>query len=535
MLSFNDFVAHKGADEFILLIKDIESIDALKRKINHMIECLNKPFNINGYRLFVTSNIGICTYPENGTTRMELMRNASLALRNAIKKGKGSYHILSHMSNIQSFSNYSIGKNLKKALENNEIVLYYQPRIDTETVQITGAEAHIRWIHPKWGVISPDKFLNEAEENGLLTEMDEWLLKEVCSQIREWRENGKKTVPISIHISAAQLVKPDWPSKVAATIKHAGINGNDIEFEITESIIFNNSEMVKRTISKLKDLGIRLILSGFGKGVSSPIYLTEYPFDGIKIEKSLIRKMHQNEKILHLIKTINYMANGLQLKTIAGSVETIEQYMTLQANQYSEMQGYLFSKPVPVYKFENLMKKEILLPVGSSKSEKRNRRKDPRFSFSTPLEADIKLTSIGDRKVEVGVSKVLVENIGAGGLRFVSNLDLPIRSDVIYQFITSILEQSVEINGKIVWKKEVSEDLTEYGVQFILENNEQASLSTLLYTFVNIMKNRKDSYLPYRTADILDKIEYFSHMKRHNEQSVICSSCLLCIILILIL
>lgn len=305
-LSLNDFVAHKGGDEFILLIKEILSFDALKGKINQMIECLNQPFNINGYQLFVTSNIGVCTYPENGTTIMELMRNASLALRNAIKKGKGTYHILSHKNSIQSFTNYTIGTDFKNALENNEIVVYYQPRVDTQTNQITGAEALIRWKHPKWGLISPGKFLNEAEENGLLTEMDEWLLKEVCSQIKFWNKSGKKTVPISINISAIQLMKPDWPSKVAETIKNTGINTDDIELEITESIILNNSDMVKNTLSKLKELGIKLILDGFGKGEFSLSYLTNYPFDGIKIEKSLIRKMHNSKQNLHLVKTYIY-------------------------------------------------------------------------------------------------------------------------------------------------------------------------------------------------------------------------------------
>src|SRR5690606_16954795 len=138
----------------------------------------------------------------NGSTSLELMRNASLALRNAIKEGQGTYHILSHSSSIQSFKNYSIGRDLQNALENKEIVLYYLPRVDTNTKQITGAEALIRWNHPKWGLISPDEFINVAEENGLITEVDEWVLNEVCSHIKNWNENGKNTVPISINISS---------------------------------------------------------------------------------------------------------------------------------------------------------------------------------------------------------------------------------------------------------------------------------------------------------------------------------------------
>ena len=207
------------------------------------------------------------------------------------------------------------------------------------------------------------------------------------------------------------------------------------------------------------------------------------------------------------------MAKGLQLRVLAENVETMDQFYTLQDNQCSEMQGYLFSQPVPANMLESLMQKKILLPVDSNKLVKRNRRKHPRFKFPTPLEADIKLTSIANRKMEVGVSKVLVENISVGGLRFVSNLNLPIRRDVIYRFITNILGKPLEINGRIAWKREVNEEITEYGVQFIFENEEQDSLSTLLHSFDTLLKNKKDSYPPYRKANVLDRIEYFSKIK----------------------
>ena len=261
-------------------------------------------------------------------------------------------------------------------------------------------------------------------------------------------------------------MKPDWPSKVATIIRDVGIHPHDIEFEITESTILNNSEMVKNSIFKLKELGIKIALDDFGTGYSSLSYLTQYPFDVIKIDKSFIRNMHYSDRDLHLIKSIIYMAKGLQLRVVAEGVETIQQLKILQQEQCHEIQGYLFSHPVPINEFEALLQKKVLSPMDPEQKAKQNRRKHYRLNFPYPLEADMKLISIAGRSMELGVSKVLIEDISVGGLRFVSTLKLPIRGDVIYQFKTEILGESITLNGSIVWKEEINEDLTEYGIEF---------------------------------------------------------------------
>ena len=186
-LTSHDLLARRGGDEFMILIGKIESIESLKIVVNKMIECLNAPFYIKEYQLFITASIGISTYPENGVSSLELLRNANLALSNAQKDGKNNYKILSHSSSIQSFKTFSIGRDLKKAIENNEMILYFQPRVDAHSNQIISAEALIRWNHPEWGLISPHEFLTLAEENGLITEIDDWVLKEVCNQIKKWK------------------------------------------------------------------------------------------------------------------------------------------------------------------------------------------------------------------------------------------------------------------------------------------------------------------------------------------------------------
>ena len=506
-LTSKDFLARRSGDEFMILIDNIESIDALKVKVNKIIECLKTPFYIKDYELYITASIGICTYPENGVTSLELMRNASYALQTAIKRGKNNYYILSNSSSIQSFKNYSIGRDLKKAVEDREMILYFQPRIDSETNQIIGAEALIRWNHPEWGLISPHEFLTIAEENGLITEIDDWVLYEACHQIKHWKNRHMHVVPISINISAIHFMKTDWPSKVATIIRDAGIQPHDLEFEITESTILNNSEVVKNSIFMLKELGISIALDDFGKGYSSLSNLTQYPFDVIKIDKVFIRNMNQSSRDLHLTKSIIYMAKGLQLRVVAEGVETLQQLNILQQEKCHEIQGYLYSHPVPINEFEALLQKKVLLPIDPELKAKQSKRKHYRLNFPYPLEADILLVSIAGRSMQLGVSTVLIEDISIGGLRFVSTLKLPIRGDVVYQFKTEILGESITLNGSIVWKEEINEDLVEYGIRFNIGEVEQASLSKLLDSFI-ILLNNSSNLPPYRKVSI-DRYQYF--------------------------
>ena len=506
-LSPHDMLARRGGDEFMILIRNIESIESLKIAINEMVECLNAPFYIEEYQLFVTASIGIVTYPENGESSLELLRNANLALSKAQKDGKNNYKILSHSSSIQSFKIYSIGRDLKKAIENNEMTLYFQPRVDAQSNQIISAEALIRWNHPQWGLISPHEFLTLAEENGLITDIDDWVLNEVCNQIKQWKNKKLKTVPISINISAVHFMKQDWPSTVATVLKETGIHPHDIELEITESTVLNNMEMVQSTIDRLRLLGIKIAIDDFGKGYSSLSYLTQYSFDVIKIDKSFIRNMHRSDKDLHLAKSIIYMAKGLQLKVVAEGVETLKQLITLQNEQCNEIQGYLFSHPVPVDEFETLLQKKILLPIDPELKAKQNRRNHDRLEFLYPLEAEMRLVSIAGRNMELGKSNVLVKDISIGGLRYISTLKLPVRGDVLFQFETEILGKVITLNGSIVWKEEINEDLIEYGIKFMIGSDEQAALSNLLHTLSKLLKNSTNTP-PYRMVTE-DTYQYF--------------------------
>ncbi|MGE8080477.1 EAL domain-containing protein [Peribacillus loiseleuriae] len=362
LLPSKDMLARLGGDEFGVLVANLESIESLEMISNQMIDGLLEPFLIDGYELYVTVTIGISIYPDNGTDSSDLLSNADIALNKAEKQGESKYHIISRSSSIDSYKSYSLGRDIRKALENNEMTLHFQPRVNACTGEIMSAEALIRWEHPEWGLVSPMEFLPIAEENGLIVHIDDWVLSEVCKQLKEWKEEQLFTVPISINISAVHFMKQDWLHTIEKTIKEAGIYPQDLEFEMTESSCLNNKEIAKNTMNALKDMGITISLDDFGTGYSSLSYLTQFPFDVIKIDKSFIQNMIHSDQDMFIAKSIIYLAKGLQIKVVAEGVETIQQLDILKKEECHQIQGYLFSRPVPNQEFKILLQKRILQP-----------------------------------------------------------------------------------------------------------------------------------------------------------------------------
>ncbi|MGX9134104.1 EAL domain-containing protein [Rummeliibacillus sp. JY-2-4R] len=490
ILSTKEFLARYREDRFCIIVENIASIEAVKYLAQQLISSFNEPFFVEDYQLFVSLNIGISTFPENGINSVELLRNAKLALFKSQKEGKSNYHIISQSNSIQSYKSFIIGRDLKKALENNEMALYFQPRVDAITNVIIGAEALIRWIHPEWGIISPHEFLAIAEENGLIKEVDDWVLNEACSILRKWKESNMGTIPISINISAIHFSIYNWQNTVAKVIKEADIDPRNIEFEITESLLLNNNRIVQNTIDFFRNMGIKISLDDFGTGYSSLAYLTKFSFDTIKVDKSFIRDMLQDEKVLFIVKSIFLMAKELNIKVVAEGVETLKQLKELRKLQCNEIQGYLYSHPVPITEFEALLKTKTLMPLDPESKAKQSNRKYHRTQFSNPLEADMQILSIGGKSVQLGKTKVLVQDMSVGGLRFVSNLTLPVREDIIFQFKVELLGRSISMLGRVIWKEEMNEELLEYGVSFMIDQNEQIKINTLLSSYHVLLKNK---------------------------------------------
>ncbi|MBS4179162.1 EAL domain-containing protein [Lederbergia citrea] len=510
-LATDDLLARLGGDEFGVLIVNLESIESMKKIASSMLDCLKEPFLINEYKLYVTASIGISVFPHDGVNSHELIRNADIALYRVEERGRNNFKVISPLGSIESFKSFSLGRDLIKALENNEMVLYYQPRVDTNTGKIMSAEALIRWEHPEWGLVSPAEFLPLAEENGLMIQIDDWVLKEVCNQMKKWKEEILWTVPISINISAAHFLKQDWLDTIEETIQEAGISPCDLEFEITESSFLNNEEIVKNTIYSLREMGINISLDDFGKGYSSLSSLAQFPFDVIKIDKSFIQNMLISKQNFFIAKSIIHLAKDLHIKVVAEGVETLEHLKVLRNEECYQIQGYLFSRPVPVKEFELLLQKKILKPDDPKMKDKQSQRKYYRINFPYPVAANMRLLAIAGQEMQLGKSSVLIEDMSIGGLRYLSTLKLPVRDDIILEFETQIMNETIQLKGHIIWKEEVNDEISEYGIEFIIDENERTNLDKLLNTFTILMKN--PTTLPQYNMVVEDKFQYFRKIK----------------------
>jgi diguanylate cyclase (GGDEF)-like protein/PAS domain S-box-containing protein len=344
-------ISRHGGDEFVILLPDSNKVkagDTARRIITH----LATPFTLNHQEILITPSIGIGFYPEHGSDYDELIKNADLAMYHAKSLGKNNFQF--YTDDLKKHSKYEIEleRNLRKALERDEFVLYYQPQMNLETNQIIGAEALIRWNHPKKGIVSPAEFIPAAEESGLIIPIGEWALRTACYQNKRWQELGLPSITVSVNISAKQFFQSNLVELVQKTLEETGIESKYLELEITESMTMDVERSIA-TLVGLKKIGVKISIDDFGTGYSSLNYLKQFPIDKLKVDQSFIRDSITDPHDETIVKTIIAMAHNLHLKVIAEGVETKEHISFLLQQMCTEAQGYYFSKPIPVNEFEN--------------------------------------------------------------------------------------------------------------------------------------------------------------------------------------
>jgi diguanylate cyclase (GGDEF)-like protein/PAS domain S-box-containing protein len=361
----HDVVARLGGDEFNILLPDTDRESALEIA-ESILEDYKEPFFIDNYELFITTSIGISVFPYDGEDAQVLMRNADAALYRAKEQGKNRYKVFHSGMNIQSYKNFILRNDLRKAIEREELTLVYQPRVDIETGEVRNAEALLRWNHPTWGTVSPAEFIPLAEESGDIIEIGEWVLKSVCLQYKAWQLAGFSPIQISVNFSAQQFLQKDLVGNIEQILTETGLSPEWLEIEITESTILGNEEIITRTLNQLRKWGIRISIDDFGTGYSSLSYLMHFPVHSIKIDRSFIRDISKEANISQtLISSIISLAHGLNMSVVAEGVETEEQLDFLKEYRCDEAQGYLYSPPVPAAEFE-----AFLVPT-QSKTRKR--------------------------------------------------------------------------------------------------------------------------------------------------------------------
>ena len=342
----NDILARQGGDEFIVLLSDIDQIDDVARIAQKTLDMLTQPFTLEGNDIVVTASIGISIYPDDGENSQRLLTNADTAMYLAKERGKNNYQFYTMEMTARSRERMTIERGLRHALTHHELKLHYQPQIDSISGHAINVEALVRWQHPEWGLVYPEKFIAVAEETGLIVPIGIWVLRTACLQAKMWQDNDGPCTRVSVNLSPRQFLEKDLFETIKQILVETNLKPCSLELEITESAVMHDPMRTLHVLQQLHDLGVQLSIDDFGTGYSSLTYLRRFPLHSVKIDRSFVLNIPEDEGCIPLVRAIIGLAHQLNLKVVAEGVETEEQLAFLKTHQCDALQGYLFSHPV---------------------------------------------------------------------------------------------------------------------------------------------------------------------------------------------
>jgi diguanylate cyclase (GGDEF)-like protein len=345
-----DTIARMGGDEFAIVQIAINGPPDATSLAHRVIEAVSAPYEIEGHQVVIGASVGIAVGPGDGLNDHELMRNADLALYKAKADGRGTFRFFEPDMDAQVQARRALENDLRKALPAGEFELHYQPVVDLASNDICGLEALIRWHHPEQGMVAPNAFIPLAEEIGLIIPLGEWVIREACAAAARWPEDLK----VAVNISPAQFRSPGLVQVIFNALAASGLAAERLELEITETVLLQDSEATLIKLYQLRELGVRIAMDDFGTGYSSLSYLQSFPFDKIKIDRSFIKDITESSGSLNIVRAVAALAKGLGMTTTAEGVETKEQLDTIALEGCTEMQGFLFSRPLPPQEIERL-------------------------------------------------------------------------------------------------------------------------------------------------------------------------------------
>ncbi|HOO32644.1 MAG TPA: EAL domain-containing protein [Thermotogota bacterium] len=353
-----DFIARSSSDEFIIIFPDIKGKEKIAYLARNLLNRFEVPFCIENKEVFITASIGIAIYPDNGENEDTLLKKADLALIESKKAGKNTFRFYNANMNSEATKKLELETRLHKAIEQNQFLLYYQPQFDLKTNSVVGVEALIRWCDPDVGIISPGEFMPIAEETGLILPIGDWVLSKACYELNQWKRMGIRDFRMSVNISPLQFAQENFLEILKDTIIESNIDPKNLMLEITESILMDDIESVRRKLHEIKDLGCSLSIDDFGTGYSSLAYLRKFPIDELKIDKSFVLDLSYPDNA-SIVKTIISLANNLNMSVIAEGIEEDSQYEFLIQNNCNMMQGYLFGHPMSHDQIEEFLKEYV--------------------------------------------------------------------------------------------------------------------------------------------------------------------------------
>ena len=341
-----DTVARLGGDEFGIVMVDLQRPEAIRGLAERLLESLSRPLTLDGCLVNTGAGIGISFFPLDDTNPDELIRKADIALDEAKATGRNSYQLYEGVMNAQARAAKVLESDLRLALVRQEFELHYQPKLGIDACEVVGAEALIRWRHPRRGLVSPTEFIPIAESSDLMVPLGEWVLQAACEQAKAWQESGFPSLPVAVNISARQFQDGDFIASLQGILYDTGLEPRWLELEITEGMMMDDTEQTIERFHRIHDLGVEISIDDFGTGYSSLAYLKRFPVHRLKIDRSFVCDLTTEPDDAAITEAVIKMGHSLKLKVIAEGVETEQQVAYLRSKGCDELQGFLFSPPL---------------------------------------------------------------------------------------------------------------------------------------------------------------------------------------------
>jgi len=355
----NSLAARLGGDEFIALLPLVKDTAMAAVVARRLLSAISQPIPIENNQVYVGASIGISVFPTDSNTSEELMKNADIAMYHAKTEGKNVFKYFTESMNVHALNSMQTEIELRTAIEEKQLVVYYQPQFDLATGQVAGAEALVRWNHPKHGLVLPDTFIPVAENTGLILELGEFVLRDALYQLKKNRRKHNKNSYVAVNVSSVQFMRGNISNIIESALNDTGLSGDALHIEITESSLMRSEEFTNVTLNKLRAMGVKVWLDDFGTGYSSLGYLRRFSVNGLKVDKSFIRHMHHNVEDKTLTRAVIALAHSLGLEVVAEGVEVSEHEILLKQMGCDFVQGYFYSEAIPADEYEKISNSTI--------------------------------------------------------------------------------------------------------------------------------------------------------------------------------
>lgn len=482
------FLFHSYTDGWYAIIQRDRHV---QRTAEQLIEVVQESMTINQQKVHLTANVGIGIYPNDGENVVDLIKHTTIATINAVELGPGRIGFYIQDNSIDLLRQSQLTADLFQSIQNAEFYLEYQPQINVKTLEVTGAEALLRWKHPIWGNVPPNEFIPLAQDLGLGEGITAFVIGKAIKQLRIWEDAGVPNPKVAINLAPETFLMPHLYDYIKKTLNKHKVDPEQLTIEITEETKLKYDEILVNTIEKIQSLGIRLALDDMGDGFASIYDIVHYNFNTVKIDRQAIDDLENNKKQQIIIKSLLDLCSRLQVKTIVEGVERRKQFDMIREMGADEIQGYYFSPSISSEEMLSWFQMKYATPSNDNEARRLDRRKYFLVTLANSLLAEMKILSIQEKEITLERNtKILIQNIGPGGIKFASYLILPTNKDIVYGFDLQLLGEHYNLAGRIVWSREIKKSIFEYGVEFSISETKREKLTSSLFQLSALLREK---------------------------------------------